>query len=307
VLRTLALRAARQPTLRKLAMSTPGFRDVAWRVVAGEDLPAGVTTVRDLNEAGIGGTLNALGMHVTDPDEAAANTETVIRTLRTIRDEGIDSHLSLKLTAIGLEFDEATCRKHLWAIMEVACETGVFVRIDQEEVPFVEGTMRLYADAVGAFGHQNVGIVIQSYLRNPPYALSELAAGGARIRLVKGGYRESAADVLRDRKALDAAFRRDIELLLTSACDPAIATHDVESVAWTLAVQRQIGLPAEAFEFQLLYGVRPDLQRLLASRDYRVRAYVPFGGTWLNWLLLAAHGAWHTIEGSVRDIGGFMS
>jgi proline dehydrogenase len=307
VLRTLALKAARQPTLRKLAMSTPGFRDIAWRVVAGEDLPAGVAAVRSLNEAGIAGTLNVLGMHVTDPDEAAANTQTVIRTLRAIRDEGIDSHLSLKLTAIGLEVDEATCRRHLWQILEVARETGVFVRIDQEEVPHVDGTMRLYEEAVGAFGHQIVGIVIQSYLRNPPYALAELAAGGSRIRLVKGGYREPEAHVLRDHIALDAAFRRDIELLLRDAHQPAIATHDTEAVAWTLAVQRSMGLPSDAFEFQLLYGVRPDLQRLLATRGYRVRSYVPFGGNWLNWLLLAAHGAWHRLEGRLRAPGGRAS
>ncbi len=285
-------------------MSTPGFRDLAWRLVAGEDLDAGVGAVRALNADGILGSLNALGLHVKDADEARAGADQAIAALRRIGAEGCRSHVSVKLTAIGLEVDEGLCRDQLERILECARESGVFVRVDMEESPYVEATMRLYSAMADRFGNDAVGIVIQSYLRHPPYDLGTLVARGARIRLVKGGYREKADVVLRDRAELDAAFMRDIETLIRTASHPAIATHDEEAVAWAAAVARDAGLPTTAFEFQMLYGVRTDLQIALARSGYQVRSYVPFGGTWLNWLLLAAHAAWHRLDARVRRSSG---
>ena len=285
-------------------MSTPGFRDLAWRLVAGEDLEAGVTAVRALNSGGIGGTLNALGMHVVDEAEVRAGADQAIEALRTIRAEGLQSHVSVKLTAIGLEIDEALCREQLGRILDCARDTGGFVRIDMEESPYVEATMRLYVEMVDRFGDETVGIVIQSYLRHPPYDLGRLAACGARIRLVKGGYREQADVVLRDRAELDAAFMGDIETLIRTGSRPSIATHDEEAVAWAAAVARHAGLPTSGFEFQMLYGVRTDLQLALAHSGYQVRCYVPFGGTWLTWLLLAAHGAWNRLTAHLGRSSG---
>jgi proline dehydrogenase len=285
-------------------MSTPGFRDLAWRLVAGEDLAAGVAAVRALNADKIGGSLNALGMHVTDEGEARTGAAQAIAALERIHGEGLGSHVSIKLTAIGLEISEELCREQLQLILDHARATGVFVRIDMEESPYVEATVRLYEEMADRFGNDEVGIVIQSYLRNPPYDLRDLAARGARIRLVKGGYREGAAIAIRDRAEIDAAFRRDIETLLRVGSNPAIATHDTEAIVWAAAVARHVGLPTTAFEFQMLYGVRTDLQHALASSGYQVRAYVPYGGTWLTWLLLAAHAAWHRAAGRVRRRSG---
>ena len=304
MLRRLALRASREPGLRKLAMSTPGFRDLAWRLVAGEDLEAGLTAVLALNGHGIEGTINALGFHVVDEAEARAGMDNAIEALRRIRAAGLRSHVSVKLTGIGLEIDEDLCREQLARILDCARETGGFVRIDMEESPFVETTMRIYREMAERYGDQTVGIVIQSYLRNPPYDLLDLAERGASIRLVKGGYRESDVVVLRERREVDAAFQRDIEILLRHATNPAIATHDPESVAWTVAIQRDARLPVSAFEFQLLYGVRTDLQLVLVRSGYRVRSYVPYGGMWLNWLLLTVHAAWHVFSGRLRQLGG---
>ena len=306
VLRSLAIGASRNARLRRLAMSTPGFRDLAWRMVAGEDLASAASVAAGLNDHGIEATLNALGIHITEPDLARAAAEQAIATVERIRSDGLRSHLSLKLTAIGLDIDEAFCHEQLVRVLEAADRAGVFVRIDMEELPYVEATVRLYSEMADRFGDAAVGIGIQSYLRHPPYDLAALARRGSRIRLVKGGYQEPDHMVL-PRAEANAAFRRDIELLLRNAVQPAIATHDVAAVNWTLRVARDAGLPRDAFEFQMLYGVKAGLGERLAAAGYRVRCYVPFGGYWLNWLLLTVHGAAHrAVSGARRLLGQAM-
>jgi proline dehydrogenase len=303
VLRRLAIQASRNTRLRHLAMSTPGFRDIAWRMVAGEDLDSAARVAEELNAAGIEVTLNALGIHLTEPDLARGVADQSIATVERIRSTGLRSHLSVKPTALGIEIDEAFCREQLLRVMEVASRAGVFVRIDMEERPFVEATIRLHEEMAERFGDDAVGIVIQSYLREPPYDLAAMARRGARIRLVKGGYSEPASVVL-PRAEADAAFLRDIELLLREATRPAIATHDVKAVNWTLRVARDAGLARDGFEFQMLYGVKPALGPRLAEAGYRVRYYVPFGGYWLNWLMLTVHGVVHRATSAAkRSVG----
>lgn len=304
MLRQLAIDAARVPAIRALAMATPGFRRLAWLFVAGEDLEAAMATARSLRAAGIAVSLNALASHVTDRAEAAAHVARVVETVRRIRAEAPDANLSLKLTAIGLDIDEALCRENLVRVLESAREAAVFVRIDMEEAVYAAATVRLFSEMAARFGHETVGIAIQSYLREPPYDLAALAAGGARIRLVKGGYRERPDLVLRDRAEIDAAFGRDIGLLLRTATEPAIATHDVGAINLALRAARAEGLAPQAFEFQMLYGVRPALGRRLTASGYRVRYYLPFGGTWLNWLLLAMHAAAHRLQAAARTVWG---
>ncbi len=290
MLRQAAITASRAPGVRAVVMGIPGVRDLAWRFVAGEDLEAAMATARSIVGQGGSVSLNALGSHVTDRAQASAHADEAIATLRRISADGLDANLSLKLTAIGLDIDEDLCRGHLARVLGVARETGVFVRIDMEEALCASATTRLFSEMAARYGDGTVGIAIQSYLREPPYHLRSLAAGGASIRLVKGGYRESGRVALSGAEA-DAAFLRDIELLLRAASRPAVATHDVAAVNTALRVARTCGLARDAFEFQMLYGVRPALGRRLTASGYRVRYYVPFGGTWLNWLLLAAH-AW---------------
>ena len=299
MLHRVVVGVAQHAWVRKFAMSTPIIRDLAWRFFAGEDLDAGLATVRVLNARGIKASLNFLGVHVRQADQAIAATDRTIESLRRIHAEGLDSHVSVKLTQIGLDIDEALCRAQLTRILECAAEVGNFVRIDMEESPYVESTIRLFEQARERFGEATVGIVIQSYLRARPDDLDRLIANGSRIRLVKGGYREPAEVVYRRNEEIDAAFARDIERLLRGGRYPAIATHDIRAIRLVRTLQSEIGLDKSQFEFQMLYGVRPNLQAALVRLGYTVRCYLPYGTDWYGWVLENLRGI---LGGAVRRI-----
>lgn len=266
-------------------MSTPVLRDLAGRFVGGDDLPAGLAAVRGLNDRGIRGSLNFHGMHVQNPGEAVGAADQAIDALRRIREEGIDSHVSVKLTKIGLDIDATLCRSQLRRVLDCAAETGGFVRIDMEESVYVQETLRTFEEMQDLYGGGTVGLVIQSYLRHRSSDLDRLMDRGARIRLVKGGYRESGEVVFKSKAEVDAAFKRDIERLLNRGTTPAIATHDADAIAWARIMQERLGLGKDAFEFQMLYGVKPDLQERLVADGYTVRCYVPYGGDWATHLI----------------------
>lgn len=285
MLRNALFLLARQAWFRKFIMSTPVLRDLAGRFVGGDDLPAGIHAVQGLNARGVKGSLNFHGMHVRDEKEARGAADQAIEALRRIREEGLDSHVSVKLTKIGLDVDPALGREQLRRILDCAAETQGFVRLDMEESVYVEETLRIFEEMQDQYGPEALGLVLQSYLRNRSGDLERMLDRGARIRLVKGGYRESREVVLHARADIDSAFKRDIERLLTRGVSPAIATHDSEAVAWAKIVQEGLGLGKEAFEFQMLYGVKPELQQALAAEGYRVRAYVPYGGDWATHLV----------------------
>jgi proline dehydrogenase len=276
---------ARSGLARKLAMSTPAIRSVAWRFVAGEDLDAGIAAARALAASGVDATLNHIGTHVRDPDAATQAADEAIACLRRIRAEGLTAHLSLKLTQIGLDVSDGLCAEQLGRVLRAARETGGFVRIDMEESGYVDRTLALFEGARVAVGDDTVGIVLQSYLRGREGDVARLAASGARVRLVKGGYWESAEVVHRRKVEVDAAFRRDVEVLLRRGRRPAIATHDPAAIAHACRIAGEAGLGTRDFELQLLYGVRPDLQRELAARGHAVRAYVPYGRSWYEYAL----------------------
>jgi proline dehydrogenase len=266
-------------------MTTPVMREVAWRFVAGEDLAAGLAAVRALNGHGIKATLNLVGTHVGDEHDAVTATDGVIESLRRIHDSGLESHVSIKLTQIGLDIDVAFCRAQLERIIECAAELHNFVRIDMEELPYVERTLMLFEEMLELHGQETVGIVLQSYLRTRPDDLERLLRRGARIRVVKGGYWERADAVYHRKDEIDAAFLRDIEQVLRRGRYPAVATHDPGAIRSALRLQREIGLDKNAFEFQMLYGIRQDLQAALVRQGYAVRCYVPYGGEWYAYVL----------------------
>jgi proline dehydrogenase len=284
MIRKAALLLARQSWFRKFIMSAPILREFAGRFVGGDDLPAGLAAVRGLNARGFKGSLNFHGMHVRNAGVAVRAADQAIDALRRIREDGLDSHVSVKLTKIGLDVAQSLCLDQLRRILDCARETGGFVRIDMEESMYVEETLRLFEAMQDHYGAESVGLVIQSYLRHRSADLERLMDRGARIRLVKGGYRESRNAVFHAKAEIDAAFKRDIERLLKRGISPAIATHDAEAIAWTKAVQEQLGLGRDAFEFQMLYGVKPDLQESLVNEGYAVRCYVPYGGDWATHL-----------------------
>jgi proline dehydrogenase len=280
MLRRFCAFVARQPLLRKVIVTTPVVRDLAWRFVAGEDLSAGLAAVRALNARGIKGTLNYVGTHVRDEAEASAAADEAVLALRRIADERVDTNLSLKLTQIGLDIDDDLCRAQLRRVLDCARSLGNFVRIDMEESPYVERTLRLFEEAKADHGADTVGIVIQSYLRQRAGDLEKLVATGARVRLVKGGYWEPGSVVYQKKADIDGAFLRDAELLLARGHYPALASHDARFLAAAQRLAAALRRDRRDYEFQMLYGVRRDLQEDLTRQGHTVRCYVPYGGQW---------------------------
>lgn len=285
-----------QSWLRKGIVSLPGVRDLAWRFVAGEDLSAGISTLQNFNAQGIKGTLNFIGTHVREEEEAVGAADAAIEALYRVDKEGLDANLSVKLTQIGLDIDEKLCLTQLRRILECADKLGNFVCIDMEEAKYTDTTLRIFEEMLEIFGPEVVGIVLQSYLRNRTRDLQRLLEKGSNIRLVKGGYWESAEIAYRKKADIDKAFEQDLELLLRQGRRPAIATHDARFILKAKQLATEVGIEPSSFEVQFLYGVRPDLQKSLVDAGYTVRCYIPYGGNWYAYML-----------GCVRRIpGGFM-
>lgn len=300
MLRRLSSLVVRQAWVRKAAVTLPFVRDVAWRFVAGEDLDAGVAALRALQARGIKGTLNHVGTHVRSEVEAVAAAGAAVESLQRIERERLDSNLSLKLTQIGLDLDEGLCREQLRRVLDCARRTGNFVRIDMEESPYVERTLRLFEEMREAYGADTVGIVVQSYLRGRRGDLERLLDGGSSVRIVKGGYWESPEVVHRRRADVSAAFLRDVRLLLTRGRRPAVATHDPIAIEEACRVAAQAGLDRRAFELQMLLGVAHDRQERLVREGYAVRCYVPWGKGWYDYFLGCAR---RLPGGALRHLG----
>jgi proline dehydrogenase len=282
---TITAAVARHPWMRRAVTSTPVVRDLAWRFVAGESLEAGLDVARELASRGLRATLNHVGTHVREAPVAREAARAASRALAGLRAAGLEPNLSVKLTQLGLDLDEGLCRELLWEVLAGARAAGGFVRIDMEESGYVDRTLAIFGEARAAHGPELVGIVHPSYLRGREADLERLIASRARVRLVKGGYWESARVALRDRGEIDAAFRRDIARLVRAGHRPAIGTHDPAAIAFTRRVAAEAGLAPAALEFQMLYGVRPDLQASLARDGYGVRVYVPWGSGWYEYVL----------------------
>lgn len=274
-----------QPRLKKAAMSIPVIRDLAWRFVAGENLDAGVEVLGKLHAGGIKGTLNYIGTHVKDEAEAVAAADGIIVALQRIHKEGLDAELSIKLTHIGLDIDDNLCLINLRRILDCASRLNNFICIDMEESPYVKKTLILFEQMLQIYDADTVGIVLQSYLRHREEDLKNMIDKGARIRLVKGGYWESADTVYRKKRDIDRVFKRDIQMLIRKGYKPAIATHDPRFLVETQHFAAKEGINASTYEFQFLYGVRSDLQNRLIDEGYSVRCYVPYGGSWYAYVI----------------------
>jgi proline dehydrogenase len=258
------------------------FFFLAKRFVAGETVAAGLAAVRELNAQGLTATLDFLGEDVTDLRDAEQTRDTYLDLLAAIEREGVRTNVSVKLTALGLLVDEALCAEYLEAILKRAEALGdPFVRIDMEGSAVTEPTLRVFESVYARY--KNVGPVIQAYLRRSPGDVERAIELGARVRLCKGAYSEPASIAFPDMPSIRRAYQRLAEALLARGNYPGIATHDerlIEAVK-TYALQHAIG--KERFEFQLLYGVRADLQQALVRDGYRVRVYVPFGTHWAGY------------------------
>jgi proline dehydrogenase len=263
----------------------PMARRVASRFVAGETLDAAVEAGQRLNARNITVSLDLLGESVSSAEETHAARDEVIRTVETVASSGIDGNVSVKLTQLGLDIDRSLCAENMQQILTRAQALDVFVRIDMESSEYTDATLRLFHDELrGAFG-KHTGVVIQSYLRRSAQDVAELNAVSARVRLCKGAYAEPPDIAFQERHEVSASFTSLMQALLQHGNYPGIATHDEALIDETIAFASAEAIPPERFEFQMLYGVRRDLQDSLRSRGYNVRVYVPFGTHWYPYLM----------------------
>jgi len=258
------------------------FFFLAKRFVAGETIESALGAVRALNAQGMSATLDFLGEDITDWTEADRTRDVYLEMLAALEREGVRSNVSVKLTALGLLLDLERCVEHLAAIVKRAANLrDPFVRIDMEGSAVTQRTLdvfeRVYAE------HRNVGPVIQAYLRRSPSDVERAIELGARVRLCKGAYREPPEIAYQDMPTIRRHYLLLAETLLSRGNYPGIATHDDRLIASVKAFTAERELGADRFEFQLLYGVRPELQRRLVAEGYRVRIYVPFGTHWAGY------------------------
>lgn len=232
-----------------------------------------------MNDDGLSATLDVLGENVQDKRSAEAATNSYLQTLEGIERSHIQTNVSLKLTQVGLDISREFCYSNVRRICDKARENGNFVRIDMEGSKYTEETLSLFLALHESL--KNVGIVVQAYLRRSTGDLQRINAAGARVRLCKGAYREPKEIAYQKMPEIRESFRRLAEILFTAGNYPAIATHDNQLIGWTQEYVRQHHIGLDQFEFQMLYGVRPETQRVLAKQGYRVRVYVPYGTHWL--------------------------
>jgi len=274
-----------QPRLFRFLRGNGLARRFASRFVAGETIEAAVAAVQQLNAAGISATLDLLGESVTSAGEARAARDTYLKTFDRIRLAGADSNVSVKLTQMGLDVDEALCIENMRAIIAQAQTQGSFARIDMEGSEYTETTLQLFKRTLYPQFGNAVGVVLQAYLRRTERDVEEMIALGARVRLCKGAYQEPATVAFPDKRDVDASYVRCMERLLERGNYPGIATHDAKIIAHARDFARRTEIAPGRFEFQLLYGVRRDLQRTLRRHAYNVRVYVPFGDRWYPYLM----------------------
>lgn len=254
-------------------------RPLVDRFVAGETLDAAIAETRALNSNRMQASLDLLGENVTDPVQAEVYTTSYIDVLKRIEQERVNSNISVKLTMIGLDISDELAQTNIGRIVAAAAERDNFVRIDMEGSAYTERTLQIFR-AVHDTYPKAVGIVLQSYLYRTDQDVEEMIERQARVRIVKGAYKEPDTVAYPRKDEVDTAFRRHIKRLMDAANYPAIATQDPAMVDLAKAHARQHDIPASRFEFQLMYGIARSIQVQLAEERYNVRIYVPFGEEW---------------------------
>jgi proline dehydrogenase len=256
----------------------------AGRFVAGETLDECVPVLRRLNEAGLHANTTLLGEDIPSAEGAARVAAEYERILDRLVAEALRVNVALKPTHLGLAFDEGKAYANLERVVAHAGRLGTFIRIDMEQSAFVDPTLRVY-ERLRAAGHDNVGTVLQSYLYRSPADLERLLPLAPNLRIVKGAYLEPAAVAHPGKRKVDAAYLRLVERGLHGGAYVAVATHDERLIRRVQEFVAREGIPEDRFEFQMLYGVRPALQRSLAAEGYKVLVATPFGPEWYPYLM----------------------
>lgn len=297
MLRSFFVYLSKADWARRIITGWPVIRRMAMRFVAGDTLADALRVIQELNRKGIQATLDHLGENTSTVDEAKQAADDIVEALDGIEKMGLRANISVKLTQIGLRLDPALCADLLVQVVGQAQKYGSFIRVDMEDAPVTQITLDIVRQ-VRQRGFENVGIVIQAYLYRSKEDIQALAAEGVRVRLCKGAYKEPADVAYPKKQDVDNNFDLLARQLMDGAPRlpglstdgktpplPALATHDAQRIQLAKAYAAQIGLPKERLEFQMLHGIRRDLQENLAAEGYPVRVYVPYGTQWYPYFM----------------------
>jgi len=283
MLRALLLELAKSSRLRRWITSNGTTRRLAQRFVPGEDLAPAVEAARRSNRAGMTASLDQLGENVLSREDAERARQAYTDALDRIAAENLDANVSLKLTHLGLDLGDDFCAEQLRIVTQRAAALRNFARVDMEGSPYTDRTLHIVKQARAET--DAVGTVIQAYLYRSKKDIQDLLSIGCRIRLVKGAYNEPSQIAFPRKKDVDANYVKLMQLLLPSGIYHALATHDPNMIEATIRFAAERGITKDKFEFQMLYGIRTDLQSRLVREGYRVRVYIPFGQDWFPYFM----------------------
>lgn len=299
MLRSILIYLSKAAWAQRLVVDWKFAWQAASRFVAGNTIGDAINAVCELNENGINSTLDHLGESTSTRAEAVKAADDVIELLEQINTSGVRANVSVKLTQIGLALDASLCEKNLERILARAREYKNFVRIDMEDTPYTDQTLRMYRD-MRSKGFQNTGVVVQSYLYRTEKDTRELLEAGACFRLVKGAYKEPPELAFPKKADVDANFDLLTQIMIDAAKTtgspslsadgrtppiPAIGSHDPKRLDFARTYAEKVGLPKQAIEFQMLFGIRRDLQEQYVKKGYPVRIYVPYGTHWYPYFM----------------------
>ncbi len=282
-MRSLLISLSHRRSLARIAVRSQLTRPIVARFVAGETLDEALSAIAALKRAELHTTVDVLGESVTSPELATAACDRYVATLSALASRGLDPNVSVKLTQMGLEIDPALCRSNVERILEAARAVGGFVRFDMEDHTRTDATLTLWREAHETY--PRTGVVVQSALRRSAADVEWIVAAGGSVRLCKGAYAEPRSVAYLNKSTVDANYARLMERLLTSGSYHAIATHDPRLIGRAMEITTREGIDRDRFEFQMLYGVRRDLQRMLVRRGFTVRIYVPYGREWYPYFM----------------------
>lgn len=283
--RSALIYLSRHEGLKDFAARFSFFKKLTTRFVAGETIDEAVDFIRELNAEGCTASFDHLNESVAEAAEAEAEVAEYLEILRRIDETGIRSNVSIKLSQFGLQLDPELAYQNARAVVVDAARRGNFVRVDMEGSKDTQNTIDIFKRLRGEFGLNDVGIVLQSYLHRTYADAQELVKLPARIRICKGAYNEPPEVAFPDKKDVDENYVRVMQLLLASGIYHGIATHDPKMIEATVDFSQRQGIAKSAFEFQMLYGIRRDLQRQLAKDGYNLRVYVPYGRHWYPYFM----------------------
>lgn len=282
VTRNFFLFLSKSNWLNEMAQKRGGSM-VTGKLIAGMDFQSSVNIIKELNSKGLTTTVDHLGEFVNSEETAIERAKEAIQTIEMISRENLDSHMSVKMTSLGLDISRDLVIQNMTSILETAEKHGVMVTIDMEDEPRCEKTLELFKQFKESYNC--VSTVLQAYLYRTEQDLKDLSSLDPFLRLVKGAYKEPANVAFPDKKDVDANYKRLIEQSLTAGNYTAIGTHDDKIIEYTKELAAKLNIPKDRFEFQMLYGMRNKTQLDLVEQGYKMRVYVPYGRDWYGYFM----------------------